>query len=154
MEKQTTRAIDLIVIHCSANKEGSGLDAAYIDREHKKRGWSRIGYHYVIKEDGNREIGRKESEVGAHAYGYNKNSIGICYIGGLDSKGKPKDTRTEAQENGILDLLEELRAKYPDAKILGHRDLSPDIDGDGVIEPWEWMKACPCFDAVEQYQKI
>lgn len=149
------RDIDLIVIHCSANQEGSGLDAAYINKEHKKRGWSGIGYHFVIKEDGTREIGRPISKVGAHVYGHNKSSIGICYIGGLEKDTlKPKDTRTDAQENEILDLLEELRASFPNAKIVGHRDLSPDINGDGVIEKWEWMKACPCFDAIEQYQKI
>ncbi len=141
-------------MHCSANKEGSGLGRDYLDRIHKKKGWSKIGYHFVIKEDGTREVGRKESEIGAHAYGYNRNSIGICYIGGLDSNGNPKDTRTDAQENSIIELLEELRAKYPEAEILGHRDLSPDINGDGIIDKWEWMKSCPCYDAKEQYQKI
>jgi len=148
------RKIDLIVIHCSGNRPDSGHGAKYLDRIHKKRGWSGIGYHFVVKEDGTREIGRPIGKIGAHVYGYNRNSIGICYIGGLDKNGKPKDTRTEAQENSILDLLEELRASFPNAKILGHRDLSPDINGDGIIEKWEWMKSCPCFDAVEQYQKI
>ena len=148
------RKIDLIVIHCSGNKEGSELRIDYIDKLHKKKGWAGVGYHFVIPVDGEIEIGRPIEKVGAHAYGYNKHSIGICYIGGLDENGKPKDTRTDTQENSILDLLEELRIKFPEAKILGHRDLSPDIDGDGVIEPFEFIKSCPCFDATEQYQKI
>lgn len=149
MRKET----DLIVIHCSGNEAGSDYGLEYIDRLHKNKGWRGCGYHFVVKEDGTKEIGRAEGEIGAHAYGYNRTSIGICYIGGLKD-GKPADTRTEAQENTILDILEELRAKYPEAKIVGHRDLSPDIDGDGIIEPFEWLKSCPCFDAIEQYQKI
>lgn len=86
--------------------------------------------------------------------GSNANSIGICYIGGLDADGKPKDTRTEEQKASLFFLLQQLREQFPDAMICGHRDFSPDLNGDGIIEPWEWMKACPCFDAIDEYQSL
>ena len=80
--------------------------------------------------------------------------IGICYIGGLNADGKPKDTRTEEQKASLFFLLQQLREQFPDAMICGHRDFSPDLNGDGIIEPWEWMKACPCFDAIDEYQSL
>lgn len=148
------RDITHIVIHCSATIEGRDHDVKEIDRWHKARGFARIGYHYVIKLDGTRQHGRTEIEVGAHAEGCNAKSIGVCYVGGLGANAKSKDTRTAAQKAALLKLLKELRARYPKAVILGHRDLSPDKDGDGVIEAHEWMKACPSFDARAEYAGI
>ncbi len=82
-------------------------------------------------------------------------SIGVCYIGGLAKDGKtPKDTRTAGQKDSLRRLLIELKRKYPSAIICGHRDLSPDLNHDGKIEPNEWVKACPCFDAQEEYKDI
>lgn len=143
----TVRAIDRIVIHCSATREGQAHTAADIDRWHKAQGWSKIGYHYVIRLDGTVEPGRPESEIGSHAKGFNANSIGIVYIGGVAANGQtPKDTRTDAQRKAMADLLKRLMTKYPGAKVMGHRDLSPDKNKDGKITPNEWMKACPSFD--------
>lgn len=144
------RKIDYIVIHCSATRCTEDITAADIDRWHKERGWHAIGYHFVIDLDGKVELGRAVRDVGAHAFGYNKNSIGICYVGGLDRYGHPADTRTPAQVKALRILVRELHASFPGAKVVGHRDLSPDVDGDGVIERWEWLKQCPCFDVATE----
>lgn len=148
------RKINAIVIHCSATIEGQDIDAATIDKWHKQRGWRGIGYHYVVKLDGTIEKGRKEEEIGAHVKYHNRNTIGICYVGGLDKDMKPKDTRTEAQKSSLLSLIKGLKKRYPDAIILGHRDYSEDKNKNGIIEPFEWSKACPCFDAIIEYKDL
>lgn len=145
------RKINKIVIHCSATIEGQNFTVADITKWHKARGFTTIGYHYVIYLDGTIHEGRPEDQIGAHVTGQNSDSIGICYIGGLDKAGKPKDTRTDVQKVALLALIKELKEKYPDAKVLGHRDCSPDLNGNGIIEEWEWLKACPCFDAIKEY---
>lgn len=132
------RTITLIIVHCSANKAGSTFRLADIDRYHRSLGWKGCGYHYVIPADGTIEKGRAEAEVGAHCKNHNRNSIGVCYIGGLSAGGKPMDTRTDAQRIALRRLLLYLHRKYPKALIVGHRDLDP-------------QKACPCFDAVSEY---
>lgn len=148
------RKINKIVIHCSATREGdSSVTRDTIDRWHKQRGWREIGYHFVVNIDGSIHTGRNIKEAGAHAYGHNKDSIGIVYIGGLDNNGQPKDTRTPEQKKSLLFLVNFLRNAFGAKEVLGHRDLSPDIDGDGIIEPWEFLKACPCFDAKKEYAK-
>lgn len=149
------RKINLIVVHCSATPEGRDVTAADINKMHIARGFKKIGYHYVIRLDGTVETGRKENEIGAHAKGYNANSIGVCYVGGLASDGKtPKDTRTPAQKSALKKLLHTLKQRYPDARIVGHRDLSPDTNHNGKVDKWEWIKACPCFDAIPEYANI
>lgn len=140
------RNIDLIVIHCAATPAGRVVTAADIDRMHRARGFAKIGYHYVIGIDGKREAGRPLGEIGAHVSGHNARSIGICYVGGTDAKGQPLDTRTPAQHAEMRKLVAELKARFPKARVVGHRDLSPDKNGDGVISKYEWLKACPCFD--------
>ena len=154
------REITGIVIHCSATPEGSDIDSDTIRHWHTTpkdmggRGWSDIGYHYIIRLDGTVERGRDEERIGAHVRGHNKDSIGICYIGGLNKEGKPKDTRTEAQKHALLMLTESLCDKYPIQSIKGHRDYSEDQNKDGVIEKWEWMKSCPCFDSEPEYKYL
>lgn len=152
--------IDAIVIHCSATKEGSEITAKQITQMHIQRGFRTIGYHYFIKLDGTIEIGRPESMEGAHcntkgfsSLSYNKHSIGICYAGGLDKNGKFKDTRTEAQKKSMHELVKRLCNKYPIKEVIGHRDTSPDINKNGVIEPFEWVKGCPCFDVIPEFSK-
>lgn len=132
------RNINLILIHCSATKEGQNFKAKDIDKWHKERGFKKIGYHYVIDLDGTIEKGREDSEIGAHCTGKNRNSIGICYVGGLDSKGNPKDTRTKEQKEALWELLRQLLIKYPKATIHGHNEFS--------------NKACPCFNVRESYK--
>ena len=155
------KTIDSIVIHCSATREGVNYHASDIDRWHRQRGFQCIGYNYVIDLDGTVEIGRPLTMNGAHCSdsglsgrSYNSHSIGICYIGGLDKNGKAKDTRTREQIEAMHELVEFLMDRYPIVDVLGHRDASPDRNGNGIIEPSEWVKQCPCFNAQEEYAKI
>ena len=99
-------------------------------------------------------ISNRPEKVGAHAKGFNRESIGICYEGGLDCKGHPKDTRTEWQKHSMRVLILTLLKDYPGCRICGHRDLSPDLNGNGEIEPEEWIKACPCFNAEKDWGKV
>lgn len=145
-EKINMRRVDMLIIHCSATKAGMDVGATDIDRWHREQGMAGIGYHYVVRLDGSIEEGRSVAVPGAHCRGWNRRSIGICYIGGLDEAGKPVDTRTEQQKVALKWLVEELRRKYRIERVMGHRDTSPDLNGNGVIEPDEFVKACPCFD--------
>ena len=136
------RAITLIVIHCSAVKPDQQSSAAQIDSWHRQRGYHLgIGYHYVIRRNGEIEPGRPEWMVGAHCLNHNKYSIGVCYEGGLDARGQPADTRTAEQKSAMRNLLEDLHKRHPRAVIVGHRDLSHDRD-------------CPCFDAVSEFADL
>lgn len=146
------RKINKIILHCAATKEGQHFTVSDIDRWHKQRNFKKIGYHYVIYLDGSVHKGRELKEIGAHVQGQNANSIGICYIGGLDSNGKPKDTRTTAQKESLKRLVADLKKQFPGCEILGHRDYSPDLNGNGIIEEWEWLKACPCFDVKKEFK--
>ena len=152
--KKSKRTITDIVIHCTATRAWQDYSADDIRRMHKAQGWADIGYHYVVRLDGTIEPGRDVDKIGAHVSGHNANSIGVVYVGGLDNQGKAKDTRTENQKNALLNLLLDLRQLYPNARISGHRDFSPDLNGNGTIEPWEWIKECPCFDAKSEYRRI
>lgn len=143
------RNIDSIIVHCSATKAGQDFTATDIDRWHRERGFNGIGYHYVIRLDGKLEKGRDVALAGAHCKGWNERSIGICYIGGLDENGRPADTRTNAQKRVLYQIIMDLQREYNILQVLGHRDTSPDLNGDGVIEPYEYVKACPCFDVKE-----
>lgn len=114
---------------------------------HRERGFLKIGYHYVILRDGQIQKGRKDSEVGAHVVGHNVGSLGICLVGGLnDTTGKAENNFTEEQFAALSSLLFKLTLEHPKAKVLGHRDLSPDRNKDGKIQQSEWLKVCPCFD--------
>ena len=146
------RKIDTIILHCSATKPGMKVDAKVIDQWHRDRGWMGIGYHYVILEDGTVQRGRPIEEPGAHCKGWNERSIGICYVGGLDARGQPADTRTPEQRKAMKRLVRRLLMRFPDARVMGHRDTSPDRNGDGRISPDEYVKACPCFD-VDQWMR-
>lgn len=135
------RTINEIIVHCSATPEGKDFTVSDIRKWHLQRGFSDIGYHYVIYRDGSINKGRDESKIGAHCTGHNSNSIGVCYIGGLASDNKtPKDTRTKAQKESLIKLLKQLKAKYPKATIHGHKEFA--------------AKACPSFDAKKEYSSI
>ena len=145
---QSKRRITDIIIHCAATPEGSDVKTATIKGWHVAgRKWKDIGYHYVIELDGTVHVGRDESVIGAHTTGYNAHSIGVCYVGGCAKDGKtPKDTRTPAQKAAMERLVRGLLRKYPGARVRGHRDYSPDLNGNGTVEPAEWIKACPSFE--------
>lgn len=145
------RTIKEIIIHCSATPEGEDYTVDQIRQWHttpkpEGRGWSDIGYHYVIYRDGSIHSGRAESISGAHTTGHNSKSIGICYIGGCPARSvkgwkyKSKDTRTPQQKLALVKLLKELKKKYPGAKIYGHRDFA--------------NKPCPSFDAKKEYMNL
>lgn len=135
------RTIDKIIIHCSATPEGRQTTIEEIKQWHIQRGWKDIGYHYVIYLDGTIHIGRPESVIGAHCSGYNKNSIGICYIGGVDKDGKtPKDTRTVGQKMALIEILKRLKRDYPNATLHGHNEFA--------------NKACPSFNVKEEYKNL
>lgn len=152
--KRSSRVITDIVIHCTATKPGYDYTANDIRKMHRAQGWSDIGYHYIVRLNGAIEPGRDVDMIGAHVSGHNAHSIGIAYVGGINSRGKAEDTRTEAQKASLLALLVELRKLYPRAKISGHRDFSKDLNHDGVISPDEWIKECPCFNAADEYRRI
>lgn len=134
------RTINKIIVHCTATPEHQKVTVADINQWHRQRGMRCIGYHYVIYLDGSIHAGRAESEIGAHCSGQNAHSIGVCYVGGCDHALKPKDTRTLEQKTALVSLLRNLKSKYPNAKIYGHRDFS--------------NKACPSFDAKAEYANI
>jgi N-acetylmuramoyl-L-alanine amidase len=151
------RAVNMIVIHCAATREDKDYTFEDCTRDHKARKFKKCGYHVYIRRDGTEHIGRHFDEVGAHAGpSHNKHSIGICYEGGLDKNGKAKDTRTPIQKAKILKWIGQAIG-YSGNKItsiVGHRDLSPDLNGNGIVEPIEWIKQCPCFDAIPEYNYL
>ena len=126
------RKIDKIIIHCSATKPNQACTVELIDQWHKARGFDSIGYHYVIYQDGSLHEGRPVSKVGAHCVGQNTNSIGICYVGGLDMNGNAKDTRTDAQKKTLKNVVKQLKQTFPNATVHGHNEFA--------------NKACPCFN--------
>lgn len=142
----TPTDIRYIVVHCSATRANQTIDITDIDRWHRERGWNGCGYHYVITRDGRIQGGRALNQIGAHVHGHNRWSWGVCLVGGLGADDRAEDNFTPAQYSALRALLPSLHALAPQAEILGHRDLSPDVDGDGVIERHEWVKDCPSFD--------
>lgn len=135
------RKIDKIIVHCTATIAGREYTVDDIRSWHVQgNGWSDIGYHWVIGLNGEIWAGRPEHKVGAHCSGYNANSIGVCYVGGLSKNNGASDTRTQKQKQSLRLLLSDLKERYPNAKIHGHRDFS--------------KKACPCFDAKKEYENL
>ena len=150
----SSASVKYIVIHCSTTRSTRDYTAEQLLRDHKTRGFRTVGYHFYIRRDGSVTQHRKLLEVGAHCRPWNRCSIGICYEGGLDNEGHPKDTRTEWQKHSLRVLILALLKDYPNCRICGHRDLSPDLNGNGEIEPEEWIKACPCFNAETDWDKV
>ena len=135
------RSINLIVIHCSATRCDRPFTVTDLIACHQAR-FGFTAYHYYITRDGQMYQTRHENLAGAHAKHYNQHSIGICYEGGLDTQGRPADTRTPEQKQALVALLRSLKEDYPDAAILGHRDLP------GV------RKDCPSFNAKTEYADL
>lgn len=142
---------DAIVVHCSATRPSLNIGRREIREWHIAKGWADIGYASVIRRSGLIEFGRHFDDIGAHVAGFNSTTVGICLVGGLyDSGNEAEDDfaglYTEAQRFALGELLEMMKLAYPNARIIGHRDLSPDLDKDGKIEKREWLKSCPGFD--------
>lgn len=132
------RAINEIIIHCTATQANRTVTIDEINGWHIRRGFCYIGYHYVIHQSGSIERGRDEREIGAHCAGHNTFSIGIAYVGGIDSvTGKPSDTRTEKQRRAMERLIVDICSRHDIQSIVGHNFYAP--------------KACPCFNAMQEY---
>ena len=135
------REINKIIVHCSATREGENFEVAEIRKWHLARGFNDIGYHFYIDLYGEIHKGRDIAKIGAHCKGHNRNSIGICYCGGVEADGKtPKDTRLECQKESLVAVLRTLKAMYPNAVIHSHNDFA--------------NKACPSFNATKEYENI
>lgn len=133
--------VKYIVIHCAATKPSMDIGRDEIDRWHRKQGWNEIGYHRVIRRDGRIEHGRPTAVPGAHVRGYNGNSIGICMVGGVAEDGKtPENNFTYEQWATLRVLVRAMKDLFPNAEVVGHRDLDP-------------KKACPSFDVRDYFAK-
>lgn len=135
------RDINYIAVHCTATQPNASIEA--IKKYWKETlKWKQVGYHYIIKADGEivnlLDIATPSNGVA----GWNSQIINVCYIGGIDKKGFPKDTRTEAQKNSLIDILTKLKKQFPKAIIQGHRNF-PKVS-----------KACPSFDAKSEYKNL
>lgn len=138
------REIKHIIIHCADTPARMDIGVDQIRKWHTLpkpagNGWADIGYHYVIRRSGLTETGRDldgdgdiEEEVGAHAYGFNRHSLGLCLVGGQGPRGEPESNFTAEQWTALRVLVRDLKARYPGAQVIGHRDVSD--------------KACPSFD--------
>lgn len=146
------RNIKYIAVHCTASHQSMTIEG--LKQEFRRKGWVNPGYHYVVSPDGKITQLLDEEKVSNGVKGFNSVSINVAYIGGIDTNGKPVDNRTDAQKASLCSLLKMLHKKYPTAVIQGHRDFSPDLNKDGKITPNEWMKACPCFNAKEEYANL
>jgi N-acetylmuramoyl-L-alanine amidase len=144
------REINLIVVHCSATRADRDFTENDLEVCHRHRGFNGAGYHFYIRKNGDIKNTRPLEKPGAHALGYNAHSIDICYEGGLDVRYRPADTRTEWQKHSLRVLIRTLLMDYPGCRVCGHRDLSPDRNGDGRISPEEWVKECPCFEVTSK----
>ena len=134
------RKINLIVIHCSATRADRSLTPDDLEMQHRRRGFNGTGYHYYIRKDGTVHLTRPIERIGAHVKGF-----------GLDAHGCPADTRTSEQRAALRLLVHQLLETFPGSRVCGHRDLSPDRNGNGEIEPEEWIKACPCFEVKAEF---
>ena len=134
------RKITEIIVHCTATKAGQHFDVNDVRRWHLQRKFKDIGYHFLVLLDGTVQQGRPLAEAGAHCVGHNSHSIGVCYVGGLDTDGRPSDTRTPEQRLALRKLLTQLKQQFPTAVIHGHCDFA--------------AKACPCFNATQEYQDL
>lgn len=131
-------------MHCTASRGDADVES--VRAVFRARGWKRPGYHYVIDASGEVTQLLDESLTANGVRGYNATSVHVAYIGGIDAGGRPADTRTEAQRRALRTVVAGVLSRHPDAEVLGHRDISPDTNGNGIVDPWERIKECPCFD--------
>lgn len=146
------RRIERIFVHCTATPQDWTIEQ--LNNVFKSKGWKNQGYHLVVMPSGRVERLLDDEQISNGVQGYNSTSINVAYIGGVDKNGKGVDNRTEEQKKSLKSLLTELKKKYPKANILGHRDISPDKNCNGIVDPWERIKECPCFEAKEEYKDL
>lgn len=146
------RTIKYIAVHCTAGFHHQTIDD--LRKEFLRKGWKKPGYHYVVAADGKITQLIDEKEASNGVKGYNSVCINVAYIGGVDASGQGVDNRTAAQKSALLQLLSMLKKRYPDAVIQGHRDFSPDVNKNGKIDTYEFIKMCPCFNAKDEYKNL
>ena len=146
------RKIDYIAVHCTAGSQVQTISD--LQAEFRRKGWKNPGYHYVVAPDGKITQLLDEDKVSNGVKGFNSVTVNVAYIGGIDANGKATDNRTAEQKKALRQLLANLKRKYPQAVIQGHRDFSPDTNGNGKVDVWERIKECPCFDAKIEYKDL
>ena len=148
------RRITRIFVHCTASHQKT-TTLESLKAEFKAKGWKNPGYHWVVFPKGEVIQMLDEDRVANGVSNYNAHSVHVAWVGGIDSE-HPKgiDNRTLRQKVALFDLLTKLKLKYRNAQVMGHRDISPDLNHNGVIDPWERIKECPCFDAMVEYMDI
>jgi N-acetylmuramoyl-L-alanine amidase len=132
------RKLDRIILHCTATPEGRHVSVDTIRVWHKARGWSDVGYHFIIYVDGSVHAGRAVEKTGAHVSGHNATTIGVVYVGGTDAAGKAKDTMNAAQETAFVNLVKHLRDEYGPLTLHGHNEYA--------------AKACPSFKVKDKFK--
>lgn len=146
------RKIERIFIHCTASSQKWGVKE--LMQEFKNKGWKNPGYHIAVTADGVEHQLLSIDKVSNGVKGYNSTAINIAYVGGIDLKGHGVDNRTDKQKETLRAIVTRLKKQFPNAMVLGHRDISPDINKNGNVDPWERIKECPCFNAIDEYKLI
>lgn len=146
------RRVKRIVIHCTATPQST--TTTQLMRSFKERGWAAPGYHLLVLPAGSIRQLWPLDRVANGARGYNATSVHVAWVGGVDASGRPTDNRTPAQRAALRELVRRLARRFPGAEIVGHRDLSPDLNGNGIVDPWERVKECPCFDVRSEYADL
>lgn len=142
------RDIKYIICHCTATDQDAKVES--IVKFWKERlGWRNPGYHFLIESDGKIHNLQRIEKLSNGVRGYNSNAIHVSYIG-----GKHEDDRTDEQKESITAVVKVMKSMFPEAEIKGHRDFSDDLDGDGIIQPDEWTKSCPRFDAMDEFSHL
>lgn len=139
------RKIKRIFVHCTAGSQRQSIED--LKTEFRLKGWKSPGYHYVIAPNGAVHQLLAVEQVSNGVQGYNSSAINVAYIGGVDAHGKPVDNRTPEQKNALVLLLRKLKQQFPDAQIMGHRDI-------WGSDRSKWKKMCPCFNAIDEYKDI
>lgn len=135
------REINKLIVHCSATKPSMNIGVDEIRRWHvDENGWDDVGYHVVIKRNGYAEKGRQLSVVGAHSYGNNGDSIGVCLVGGISESGEPECNFTFAQYGTLSAYISTCIDRFPNIKVIGHNQVSE--------------KDCPCFNVESFVESI
>jgi len=153
--KKSKRTIKQIVVHCTAGWATETISE--LIKSFRAIGWKNNGYHVVVDGNGESHLITPLDQVANGVAGHNSDSIHVSYMGGIMKRGKKiiaADTRTAKQKAELINVLTLLKKLHPNAMILGHRDLSPDLNHNGIIEPNEWVKQCPCFFAIPEYKNI
>ena len=147
------RPIDYIFVHCTATSQRTTIESLRLYWREKLH-WIFPGYHYVVMPGGEIEKLCELTTIANGVKGYNRSSIHVAWLGGIDRCGRPTDNRTVNQKASLFCILHKFATHYPNAKILGHRDISPDLNHNGIVDPWERIKECPCFDVATEYEKL